>query len=270
MSCIVVFYLAGFVRPPVGVPARGAAPAVARQEQTAASPPSPVRQEPAQTLAAADPDALYAGRGDLSRARQAAAIWEARLARRPSDFDSAARLGRAFYWIGTHAPPSEKRALLERGLAAARTAAALRPARPEGHFWIAATMGALAESFGLRLGLRYRGEIRDELLTVLKLDPAFQGGSADRALGRWYYKVPGLFGGSARKSEEHLRRSLTYSPANTASLYFLAETLIALNRTAEARRTLQAVLASPGEPDWGPEDLDYKTRAQRLLDTLGH
>jgi hypothetical protein len=69
-------------------------------------------------------------------------------------------------------------------------------------------MGALAESFGLRQGLRYRGAIRESLLTALKLDPAFQQGSADRALGRWYHKVPGLFGGSNARSEEHLRRSL--------------------------------------------------------------
>ena len=34
---------------------------------------------------------------------------------------------------------------------------------------------------------------------VLKLDPAFQHGSADRALGRWYFKVPGLFGGSQQE-----------------------------------------------------------------------
>ena len=61
---------------------------------------------------------------------------------------------------------------------------------------MAANMGALAESFGMRQGLKYRGAIKDALLTVLKLDPAFQHGSADRALGRWYYKVPGLFGGS--------------------------------------------------------------------------
>ena len=52
-------------------------------------------------------------------------------------------------------------------------------------------MGALAESFGMRQGLKYRGDIKDELLLVLKLDPAFQHGSADRALGRWYFKVPG-------------------------------------------------------------------------------
>ena len=96
-------------------------------------------------------------------------------------------------------------------------------------------MGALAESFGLRQGLKYRGEIKDELETVLRLDPAFQQGSADRALGRWYYKVPGLFGGSNKKSEEHLRKSLTYNPKSTASLYFLAETLIERGQEGRAR-----------------------------------
>ena len=95
-------------------------------------------------------------------------------------------------------------------------------------------MGALAESFGMRQGLKYRGDINDELLTVLKLDPAFQQGSADRALGRWYYKVPGLFGGSRKKSEEHLRKSLTYNPNSSASHFFLAETLI--DRRPEERR----------------------------------
>ena len=64
----------------------------------------------------------------------------------------------------------------------------------------------------MRQGLKYRGEIKEELETVLRLDPAFQEGSADRALGRWYFKVPGLFGGSKKKSEQHLRQSLTYNP----------------------------------------------------------
>ena len=134
--------------------------------------------------------------------------------------------------------------------------------------WLAASMGALAESFGLRQGLKYRGEIKDELLTVLRLDPAYEQGSAYRALGRWYYKVPGLFGGSDKKSEEHLRKSLTYNPNSTASLYFLAETLIALNRKPEAKEMLERVLAAPGASGWTAEDRDFKAKAQRLLSTL--
>ncbi len=134
--------------------------------------------------------------------------------------------------------------------------------------WLAASMGALAESFGLRQGLKYRGEIKNELLTVLRLDPAYEQGSADRALGRWYYKVPGVFGGSDQKSEEHLRRALTYNPNSTASLYFLAETLIALKRKAEARQTLEGVLAAPIDPNWAAEDRDFKDKAKKLIETL--
>jgi tetratricopeptide (TPR) repeat protein len=241
MSCILVFYLASFwgvgVRPDVRQPS-------------------------------ADPDALYARRADVSSARKAADIWKARLQQNPKDFESAWKLARAGYWLGSHAPEGERRTFLEQGIAVARKAVALEPNRPEGHFWIAANMGALAESFGLRLGIKYRGEIKDELLTVLRLDPAFQQGSADRALGRWYFKVPGLFGGSNRKSEEHLRRSLTYDPSDSASLYFLAETLIDMKRKSEAKAILDRLIAAPIDPAWAAEDREFKEKAQRLMRTL--
>jgi hypothetical protein len=129
-------------------------------------------------------------------------------------------------------------------------------------------MGALAESFGLRQGIRYRGQIKDELETVLKIDPGFLEGSADRALGRWYFKVPGLFGGSKQKSEEHLRKSLTYNSNSTASLYFLAETLLGEKKTDEAHATLEKVLAAPLDPDWTPEDREFKAKAKQMLDKL--
>ena len=216
----------------------------------------------------ADADALYARRADASIARQAAEIWQARLQQNPRDFESAWKLARAGYWLGTHAPEGERRASLEQGIAAGRKAVALEPNRPEGHFWIAANMGALAESFGLRQGIKYRGEIKDELLTVLRLDPAFQQGSADRALGRWYFKVPGLFGGSNRKSEEHLRRSLTYDPSDAASLYFLAETLIDMKRQSEAKAILDRLIAAPINPAWAAEDREFKEKASILVKTL--
>ncbi len=225
-----------------------------------------VAARPAQ--ADGDPDTLYAARENLASARRAAAIWEERLARDPKDLEAAWKLARASYWLGGHAPPQERKTMLEAGIRAGRAAVAVAPNRPEGHFWIAANMGALAESFGLRQGLRYRGDIRDELTTVLKLDPAFQQGSADRALGRWYYRVPGLFGGSKKKSEEHLRRSLTYNPHSSASLFFLAETLIALDREAEAKRELQKLLDAPLDPDWAPEDREFKEKGRQLLATL--
>jgi tetratricopeptide (TPR) repeat protein len=226
------------------------------------------RTERVQAAAVPDPDVLYAAREDLAKAREAAAIWANRLQSNPRDFEAAWKLARARYWLGGRAPEAERKGLLEAGIAAGRAAAALEPKRPEGHFWIAANMGALAESFGLRQGLKYRGDIKDELLVVLKIDPGYQQGSADRALGRWYFKVPGLFGGSNKKSEEHLRKSLTYNPNSSSSHFFLAETLIDMGRNADARAELQRVIDGPTDPDWAPEDREFKEKARRLMATL--
>jgi hypothetical protein len=212
-----------------------------------------------------DPDALYRERATIARARDAAAIWDARLKTDPSNFESAWKLARVMYWLGGHAAPTARRGHLERGVEAGRKAATLEPKRPEGHFWMAADMGALAESFGLRQGLKYRGEIKAALELVLRLDPAFQKGSADRALGRWYFKVPGLFGGSKSKSEEHLRKSLTYDPNSTASHFFLAETLFERDRDADAREELRKTIAAPIDPEWEPEDREFKSLAEQRL-----
>lgn len=233
-SCIGLFYIALFFLPPAAA-------------------------------AQADADALYRDRTTIASARAAAAAWEERLRGNPRDFESAWKLARAMYWIGGHDAAAARRPALERGVEAGRTASTLEPRRPEGFFWMAANMGALAESFGVRQGLRYRGPIKDALETVLRLDPAFQQGSADRALGRWYFKVPGLFGGSKSKSEEHLRKSLTYNANSTASHFFLAETLFALDRDAEARAELETVLRLPLDPEWAPEDREFQQQARERL-----
>jgi hypothetical protein len=219
---------------------------------------------------AEDPDALYANRARLSDARRAADLWAAALAARPDDFDAAWKLARASYWLGGQLPDAAARkAALERGVAAAERAVALRPNRPEGHFWLAADMGRIAEQGGLRMGLRYRTPVRQHLERVLALDPAFQKGSADRALGRWYYRVPGLFGGSKRKSEEHLRKSLAYYPPSISSRMFLAETLESLHRRAEAIALLKEIEALPVDPEWAPEDTVFKKQARELRARLG-
>jgi hypothetical protein len=215
--------------------------------------------------AAADPDSLYAQRETLASAEAAAGIWAARQRDNPGDFEAAWKLARTKYWLGGHGPEDARRKHLEEGIAAARAAIAAQPKRPEGHFWLAANMGSLAESHGLRAGLRYRKPIKEALETVLAIDPAYQQGSADRALGRWYFKVPGLFGGSDTKSEQHLRKSLTYDPRNHASLYFLAETLADMNRKDEARKTLQTLLDAPVNDAWRPEDREFKEKARHLL-----
>jgi tetratricopeptide (TPR) repeat protein len=213
-------------------------------------------------------DVLYAKRDDPVAARQAADLYLAHHRDTPQDFVGAWKLARAGYFLGTQGPEADRRTWLEAGLAAATRAVALNDARPEGHFWLAATMGALAESYGLRQDLKYRTRIKQALERVVAIDPAYMEGSADRALGRWYHKVPGLFGGSAAKAEQHLRRSLTYNPQSVVSYFFLAELYLDEERPAEGQRYLQQVLELPLHREYAAEDKWFKAQARARLQAL--
>ena len=212
-----------------------------------------------------DPDDLYRHRDDLSSAKRAADLW-APLAR--STFEPAWKLARISYWLGTKLPGADRRSALERGITAAETAARLEPGRPEGHFWLAANMGALAESFGLLQGLKYHGRIKDELERVIAIDADWQDAIAECALGQWYFEVPGWLGGSRTKAKEHLERALTAHPRSKTALSYLADVLIAEGRTTEARGLLQRILQSPLDPEWTPEDTDLQKKAAERLRTL--
>ena len=120
----------------------------------------------------------------------------------------------------------------------------------------------------MRQGLTYRAAIRESLETVLTIDPAYQHGSADRALGRWYFKVPGLFGGDNQKSEAHLRKALSYNENSVITRLFLAETLEDMGQRDAAIEQLRAAIAAPIDPEWAPEDTRFKQQAQALLKTL--
>jgi hypothetical protein len=212
-----------------------------------------------------DPDALYARREDSASVARAADLWASRPA---PDFEAAWKLARACYWMGTHEPVAGQKRALERGVAAGERAVRLARGRPEGHFWLAATMGRLADAFGIVPAVRYRGRIRDELVEVLRIDPAWEGGLADAALGQWYATVPRLFGGSRDTAKQHLRRALERDAYNTSALAFLGEMLAGEGQTAEARALLLRVLDAPVDEEWAPEDRELKRRAAEMLKTL--
>jgi tetratricopeptide (TPR) repeat protein len=221
---------------------------------------------PAQSRITANPDELYRQREDLASAVRAADLW----ARRASiDAEAAWKLARACYWLGTHQADLNGRRALERGVSAGESAIRLASNRAEGHFWLAANMGRLAESFGIVQALKYRGRIKDEFERVLVIDPTWQGGSADAALGQWYATVPRVFGGSRPKAEQHLRLALGHDANNTSALSFLAEMLAADGRSDEARVLLRRVVDAPFDPEWAPEDREFKERAVMLMKKIG-
>jgi hypothetical protein len=215
-----------------------------------------------QTRSTFDADELYRHRENLSSAAQAATLWAERS---NVDFEAAWKLARACYWLGTHEAPQNRRSALEHGVSAAETAIRLASSRPEGHFWLAANMGRLAESFGVIRALKYRGRIKNELEEVLTIDASWQGGSADDGLGQWYATVPRLFGGSPQEAEQHLQNALQHDANNLSALSFLGEWLLGQGRTGEALVYLQRVADAGVGDEWAPEDREFKQKAASLL-----
>lgn len=217
---------------------------------------------------AEDPEVLYRQRETLDRAMRAADIWKRRLSANPRDFEVACKLARARLWIGESLPRKERGPHFRDGMAAARIAIALEPQRPDGYFWLGVNMGALASASSIFTGLRYKSAIREAFETSLARDPAFAKGGGFCALGKYYNVVPSLFGGDKQKSEEFLRRCLAYDPTSTVGYYYLGQTLLARDRTAESRRALRAAIDAPFDPEYVPEGRVWKRRAERLLNRL--
>jgi tetratricopeptide (TPR) repeat protein len=230
-----------------------------------------VREAPGLAVQASptgDPQALYAQREDPAKARRAADLWAAALKQNPKSYETAWKLAMARYWLGNHVPEAERKQQYEAGIEAAKTAIAVEPNKVEGHFWMSANTGMMAESFGIMAGLKYRKPVREEAEKAIKIDGSYRQGSAYRILGRWYFKVPGLFGGNKDKSVENLNKALSYNPNSTVANYFLGETLLDMGKKAEARTALKKVIDAPLDPEFGPEDKDWKAAANKLLPTI--
>jgi tetratricopeptide (TPR) repeat protein len=212
-------------------------------------------------------DELYRHREDPASARRAAELWQIGADR--GEFEAAWKLARVCYWIGTHERPMERRQWLERGIAAGQAAIKLETGKPEGHFWMAADMGALVQLLGISNGIRYGSKVRRELEATIGLAPGWQGGSAECALGRWFESAPWVFGGSDKKAEEMYRSALAINPESRNALLSLANLLIRRKGLEEAKVLLRRVIDAPEDAEWIPEDRELVAQAGVALKRLG-
>ncbi len=105
-----------------------------------------------------------------------------------------------------------------------KKAIALRPNGVEGHYWLGVHTGSYGETRGVLKSLFLKNDIIDEMNKAIAIDGNYEKGGAYCVLGRLYFKVPGLFGGSNKKSRQNLEKCRQIAPKNSVNLLFLAET----------------------------------------------
>jgi len=160
-------------------------------------------------------------------------------------------MSKILYLIGCHtADKKEQQEIFSQGIALAEKAIALDVGKPDGHFWLAVNNGKYGESKGVMKSLGLVKPIKESMNKVIELDRAYEEGGADRVLGRLFFKVPGIAGGSKDKSLTHLQKSLEFSPNDPLTLLYLGDTYLALNEIDKAREALNKVLNIKDDGLW--------------------
>jgi tetratricopeptide (TPR) repeat protein len=151
----------------------------------------------------------------------------------------------------------------------------------EGHFMLANALGRLSRTRGGRERVRFAKEIYESAARAVALNPAHDG--AYHVLGAWHAEVKRLSGiakffaktffgagfldrASWDSAAVNLERAVELRPEYLYHRLELAEIYIDVERYADARRELEALLALPPTSD--VSDPQYQSEARTLLSEI--
>jgi tetratricopeptide (TPR) repeat protein len=162
-----------------------------------------------------------------------------------------------------------RRDAAKNGVVLARRASELKPDGVEGHYWYAIDVGLLADADRL-YGLKAVGEMKEALERAIELDERYDYAGPLRVLGILYLRTPPppVSIGSPRKGLKLLQRAVELFPDYPENYLYLGEALRDVGRVGEARVALRKVLNASPWPDRQFESGQWKTQAQKLLQTL--
>lgn len=155
---------------------------------------------------------------------------------------------------------------LDTALAAARRAAEIRPDRVEGHYYVAAVLGRVAERATVG-ALEMIPQIQAAAERSVEIDRTYDNCGPLVALGMLYIAAPPWPQsiGDPETGIEYLREAVACSdyPVNRI---MLAEALLDQGEFEEARDLLRWVLSRPPEGDWGVAGNKWRPIARELLE----
>lgn len=211
---------------------------------------------------------LYAQRADVIKVRQGLIVLRQALATNPANYEVAWRLAKFNYYVGSHSSETaEKEKAFHDGTEAGTLAVKLANDKAEGHFWLGANYGGNAEISTLA-GLAEIEDIKREMEAVLKIDEAYEGGSAYMALGQVYMKAPRILGGDLSKAIDYLEKGIRVGPNNGLLRLRLAQAYADAHRNEDARKQLDVLFQITPTPGYEPEYNDAVREGRVLLEKI--
>jgi tetratricopeptide (TPR) repeat protein len=215
-------------------------------------------------------DDYYLGRRNLENVYAGLRILQAVVARNNASYDAWWRISKFYNYLGRFSNADQRRGLLQQAIAAGERAVALEPNRVEGHFWLGASYGLLAEASNFIEGLHMADKIRAQMEAAAKIDPDFERAAALVALGRMDYRLPFFKGGDKQRSVQLLEESLRRSPDNSLAMLYLADSYRSTGRLNDAHSMLERILSLCPDPGYSTELIQNQTEARKDLSRYFH
>ena len=211
-------------------------------------------------------DAHYAQRQDPLQAAQALASYQEALKLAPDSFEALFKNAKVMYYVGDlSANKDEKLKIFKQAMELSKKMIALRPEAVEGYYWLGVHTGMYGETRGVLKSLFLKNDIISAMNKAVAIDGSYESGGAYCVLGRLYFKVPGLFGGSNKKSRLNLEKCRAIAPKNSTNLLFLAETYWVMDEDKLAIQALEELLSMEPDPLMVPETEKDRVAGRKLL-----
>lgn len=176
------------------------------------------------------------------RAAQEFGKAEARYRQEPQNTEATWQFARACFDLAEFSTNStERAAIAERGIAAARALAEREPRVAAARYYLGMNLGQLARTRTLGAFKLVR-EMEREFTQAAELDERFDYAGPQRNLGMLYRDAPVIGSvGSRSKANQHLSRAATLAPGYPENRLALAEGFLKWNDRAAGRRELKAL-----------------------------
>jgi tetratricopeptide (TPR) repeat protein len=222
--------------------------------------PAAAQADPA---ALARSDELWKKRDDPAALGEMKKILDSALAKAPSDYEVLWRGAVYYSWISDDPDraPEDKARLGKIGWDLGERAVAANPARVEGHFSAAVTMGNYSLGIGILRALtqRIEGKFTGRLREAERIDPNFNNSAIPVIWGRYYASLPWPKY-DEKKATAEFQRALKMNPNNLRARVYWADLLLEEGHPQEAKKLVDEVLRAPV----GRYDAPEERRAQKI------
>jgi len=220
-----------------------------------AAPPAAAAQEKLSVSAVCErADVLHRRRDESALEKEQETLLLSALKDAPEDYGLLWRMARLRHWQADGSSGEAQGRLGKEAWEWGDKAIRVNPKGVEGQYFAGIGVGAYSTGIGVlrALGEGIEGKYNKRVDTALQLDSMFDRGGPLVAKGRYHFELPWPMR-SYDKSAALLRKVLEKHPGRIRAGVYLAETLLADGKAAEAKQVLEATLAQPpvGDP---PED----------------